>query len=99
MTRVPAEVTMILALFVSAALAGCSRTRPVEPETPPAASAAGGESPDADPIVCEKEEVPGSRMRKRVCRRQSETRAQREANQRGVRQARPEPPPAPGPSM
>ena len=91
----------MLVLFACAApAAGCARTRPAEPAPAASDSAAGGEAQDGDdPIVCEKEEVPGSRMRKRVCRHRSEIRSEREANQDAVHQARPEPPPAPAPAM
>jgi hypothetical protein len=41
--------------------------------------------------------VPGRRIRKRVCRRESEIRAAREASQSGVRGVRPQPSPEPMP--
>ncbi|HMI91075.1 MAG TPA: hypothetical protein VK509_06905 [Polyangiales bacterium] len=81
--------------LASAAPAGCTRSRTAT-EPPAADSAAGSEVASDDPVVCERVEVPGQgRIRKRVCRRESEIRAEREASQAGVRGARPVPPPMP----
>jgi len=81
-------------LLASSVLAGCTRS-PRAAEPPAADSAAGAEVASDDPVVCEKVEVTGRRYRKRVCRSESEIRAQREASQAGVRGVRPEPPPVP----
>jgi hypothetical protein len=61
-----------------------------------AAATAGAESPtDPDPMTCRREMVPGHRVSQRVCRRESEIRAQREATQSYLRQTRPQATPSP----
>jgi hypothetical protein len=57
---------------------------------------AGAESPsDPDPMLCRREMVPGHRVSQRVCRRESEIRAEREDTQSYLRQTRPQATPSP----
>lgn len=93
---------LVALLLATVALTGCTRSQRSAEPAAAGDSAAGGEVAGADaaeddPLVCEKVEVPGRRIRKRVCRRESEIRAQREASQAGVRGVRPEVPPEPMP--
>jgi hypothetical protein len=66
-----------------------------QPDTTAGAESASG----ADPIVCRKEDVPGHRMPKRVCRHQSEIDAQRDAAQKVMQQTQTAPSPAQQPGM
>jgi hypothetical protein len=81
---------------------GCAATGPTVPaqERSHADATAGTDATtESDPMVCQREAVPGHRMSRRVCRRQSEIRAQRDTTQTFLRQARPASPVAPEAGM
>jgi hypothetical protein len=94
--RFPIRLAIASLLLATGALTGCTRSQRSAEPAAGRDSAAGEEVAGGDdPVICEKVEVPGRRVRKRVCRRESEIRAEREASQSGVRGVRPEPPPVP----
>lgn len=98
MIRTPLYLPILTGVCLGLAmLAGCARSaRPAaHPESDDAAAVADAD----DPLICEKEQVTGSRMMKRVCRRQSEIRREREGTQSTIHRARPEPSLAPEQGM
>jgi hypothetical protein len=82
-------------LVVMALLCGCARSTEHRSANTAGEPAAGSETAGGHGIVCEKEYVTGHRTRQRVCRRQSDIEREREADQAGIRNTRPEPIPPP----
>jgi hypothetical protein len=77
-------------LIAASSLLGCA-TANSHPDQPPQEAAGAGAESEADPIVCRKEDVPGHRMPKRVCRHQSEIDDDRNHAQAVVRQVQTQP--------
>jgi hypothetical protein len=67
-------------------------------EASPGEATHGGEEPTEEGMICERERVPGSRAKRRVCRSKAEVEAERRAAQEGIRQM-PSTPPPPESSM
>jgi hypothetical protein len=82
--RTVQAIRLLIAGVLSCGCAGASRhTEQTDP-----GMTAGAESASAtDPIVCRKQDVPGHRMPKRVCRHQSEIDAERTSARTLMQQA------------
>lgn len=77
----------VLLLIAWAGVSACAATHGHAERAQSPDTVAGAEAANAnDPIVCGKEEVPGHRMPRRVCRHQSEIEAERAAAQSVIRQ-------------
>jgi hypothetical protein len=78
----------VLLLIAWAGISACSANHSQAEHAQSPDSVAGGEdTADAnDPIVCRKEDVPGHRMPRRVCRHQSEIEAERAESQSVIQQ-------------
>ena len=68
-------------------------------EASPGEASEGQTAGSDDPVVCQREHVPGSRTKRRVCRHRSEIEAERGAAQDGLRGSRPQPPATESPRM
>jgi hypothetical protein len=78
-------------LIAGVIASGCAHSSShTEPAQPTEVSAGADSGSSTDPLICRKEDVPGHRMPKRVCRHQSEIDADRAAAQT-MMQAQPAP--------
>src|SRR5882672_1672953 len=82
-------VQAILLLIGGALACGCAGAKSHTEQADPAQTAGTESATATDPIVCRKEDVPGHRMPKRVCRHQSEIDAERTSAQTLLQQAQP----------